>query len=310
MLFQLLSLSTLIFAQQSYNVYRVDQNNHVAVVQTTETGVKIGDEFKIQTADGFCHTPVSEIIEGFFYVDTQQCRNEDVRKGTVLISTKNMVVIERAVATTPVRQAPTRFPGNDEFSTKAEVESSPFFKNYIADKLSLYVGYHAGNTLDGQLAVSSQSSITELSGAHTIGLGAEYQIAQMPYNLSAVGGVSYNLPRAYGRYTLNTSSGPAQKFSDNSNPELQLWSFYGNIRYRFLKDAYAYMGMNRLVASMSNLPGKTTGDFGFHLGARYYPGSRVFIDTALNLYNLNYEFQGVTTDVSLTELEIKGGYTF
>jgi hypothetical protein len=313
MLLQLLSLSSLIFAQQNFSIHRVDQNNHLAVVQTgqliSEVGVKAGDEFKIQTPDGDCYTPVSEVIDGFFYVNTQQCRDSDVQKGITLVSTTTTRVIPQEPVTI-TRSAPSHFPGDDSFSTTSEISNSPFYNDYIADKLSVYMGYHAGNTLDGQLPVGGQNSITELSGAHTIGFGAEYEVAKMPYNLSAVGGISYNLPRSYGRYTLNTSTGPAQKFSEGANPELRLWSFYGNVRYRFLKDAYAYMGINRLVASMSNLPGKTSGDFGFHLGARYYPASRIFVDTAINFYNLNYEFQGVTKDVSLTEVEVKGGYTF
>jgi len=83
-----------------------------------------------------------------------------------------------------------------------------------------------------------------------------------------------------------------------------------NLRYRVNKSLYGYLGFNHLAAYMSNLPGEMNGDFGFHTGARYYPLERFFIDGAVNFYNMNYTYGGRTTDVSLTEVEIKGGYSF
>lgn len=308
-LIQLLALSSFIFGQESFSIYRVDANNQTAVIQTPDADkVRVGDLYKIETPEGICHTPVSEVVEGFFYVNTEQCRNEDVQKGIPLVSARKTSGV--LVAQTDAPATPSSFQQNAMGSNTTDSDSllqSEFVQNYLAKKLSLYVGYHAGNTLEGKIPVSGQNSINEVSGSNTIGFGAEYKIADMPYNLSAIGGFSYNLPRAYGRYIMEGTS-TTQKFDDN--PELQLWSFYLNLRYRFLKEAYFFMGINRLLANMSNLPGQTDGDWGFHTGARYYPKEHFFVEGAVNFYNLNYRFQGATTDVSLTELEIKGGYTF
>lgn len=314
----LLTMSSLLFAQESYFVYRVDHNNHTAVVTTSSAEeIHVGERFKIQTPDGFCHTPVTEVINGFFYVNTEQCRNEDVQKGTLLVAADPVMVpkartvasIDSGAATSPLGGSSSPFGADSSVSAESHYKNTAFYKQWIANKLSAYVGYHAGNDLDGQMGISQQSTVTGLSGSHTIGFGAEYQVAQLPYNFDVLGGLSYNLPRSYGRYSISTQgNGPSPTF--NESPELQLWSFYANLRYRFAKDIYGYFGLNRTAAFMSGLPGEAKGDFGFHAGARYYPWTRFFVDGAVNFYNIDYTYQGRTTDVSLTELEIKGGYTF
>lgn len=312
----LLTMSSLLFAQESYFIYRVDHNNHTAVVTLSNAEeIRVGEEFKIQTPDGYCHTPVTEVINGFFYVNIEQCRNEHVQKGTMLVAANPVAVpmaIPNTAASSPVATrspASSPFEADSSVSSESNYKNTVFYKQWIANKLSAYVGYHAGNDLDGQLGVTQQSTITGLSGSHTVGFGAEYQVAELPYNFDVLGGLSYNLPRSYGRYSIRTQgNGPAPTF--NESPELQLWSFYANLRYRFAKDIYGYFGLNRTAAYMSGLPGDARGDFGFHAGARYYPWNRFFVDGAVNFYNIDYSYQGRTTDVSLTELEIKGGYTF
>lgn len=291
-------------APETFTIHRTEPQNRAVVATPKAYDVKINDEFAIETPYGDCNLVVTQVIVDYFYVDTSQCQSEFVQQGTLITSTKP-VVVERAV--TQVTPEPIAM-GSTSTNGEGFVDSE-FYKQFIKERLSAYVVYSTGKSLDGRVALDNQTAIEDFEGSNTLGLGAEYKAADLPYSLSVTGGFEYNLPRSYGSYRLTTPAGSGTANFLNS-AKLQTLSLFANIRYQFHDKAYAVLGINHLFAQLSDFNGDMSGDFGFHVGARYYVLPQFFVDGNLNFYNLNYKYQSARADFSLTELAIKAGYTF
>jgi hypothetical protein len=306
----LLSLSSFVFAQDiptEFTIHRVEAQNRAVVASKQADAVRVGEEFTIETAEGDCHLPVTKVVEDYFYVDTQQCESDVVTVGTVLHSTRKIQVERAPAAVTPV------IAGGETVATEGpEWMQSEFYQDWVKDRASSYISYYTGNTLSGSIAYSNTLAVEDLKGSNAIGVGLDYKIVELPYKLSVVGGFAYALPRAYGSYHESTPTASGRRDFDN-NPELEIASLYANLRYEFADNVFGLLGINRLFARLKHMQGDMSGDFGFHVGARYYPTdrlARLFVDADINFYNMNYEYQNVKADFSLTELELRAGYTF
>jgi len=302
MLTLLLTWSSLLFAQETYTIHRIEPQNRAVIATTKADEISVQDEFNVETPLGVCKLVVTKIVTDYVYLNTEQCQSEYVQKGTTIVSNKK-VVVERAPTVAQEIPQPT---ANQSISSQPEWMQSEFFQNYVATRLSVYFSYYTGTALDGQIAIAGDRA-EDFKGSNAMGFGADYRIADLPYSLSVVGGMAYALPRGYGRYR---SANFASTLDFGNNPELQMFSFYGNLRYQFHDKAYAVFGLNRLLTEMSNVPGDMDGDFGFHVGARYYPLAKFFLDGNINFYNMDYDNGPEKADFSLTELEVKAGYTF
>ncbi len=307
MFYILATLSSLILAQetapQEFSIHRVEPQNRAIVASHQAQLVKVGEEFTIETPYGDCHLPVTQVIEDYFYVDTQQCQSEFVSKGTRIHSTRK-IQVEAADPVEPMMVGETS-------TNSPEWMQTEFYQTYIKNRASAYLSYYTGRTLDGSLTTTT-SSMSDWRGSNTMGIGADYRIANLPYSLSVMSGFAYSLPRSYGSFNMATptSSGRVDFLSE---PELEMLSVFVNLRYQFSDRIFGVFGVNRLFTRLSNLSGDMTGDFGFHVGARYYPTDKLrqfFVDGDINFYNMNFESQGTTADFRLTELEVKAGYTF
>ncbi len=284
-------------------IERTEPQNHLALVRDSESDlVRVGSELKIKTADGICITPVEKIIPGFFYIQTEQCARKDVQKGTIAYLERVKTITQPPATETSPDSDPTD-------SVATQFYENEFVQEYIKDNLSVLLSYNLNPSLSGTLPLDSQTAIQDLSGSNTISLSADYKFLELPQNLSLSTGLALSLPRSYGKYDIVTKNG-IQTSSLTKNPVLTSGSLSINLRYQLVREFIFFLGANRMLATMDNVPGSINGDFGFHVGTRYYPHSNLFIEGSLNFYNLDYTLGGKTTDLSLNELEIKGGYTF
>ena len=306
MVLQLL-LSSFLISAQSINFFEVESTQpdiyQARVKLTPEQAVSMGDQLAVETPQGRCQVEVTQTFMTHFIVNTKQCGRTDIQTGTMISA------IEPEQEVIPPDNVDD-FYERKPFALFGEWQETEFFKTFIADRLSPYISYHASNTLEGEIPLGGNQYIDEISGAHTIGFGAEYKIADLPHLLSVSAGATYELPRSFGRFTVRQSNGAEVPVNFAKNPTLYVWNFYGNIRYEVNDEILAYMGMNYLLAEMKHIPGNVSGDLGVHFGMRYYAYNKLFIDGALNFYNLDYSYLGNTSDLSLTELEVKGGITF
>jgi len=310
MILQLLVAASLFSSAQEtpseFTIHRVEPQNRAVVASKQAGTVSVGQEFTVETPYGECHMPVTKVIEDYFYLDTQQCQSDFVSKGTVIHPTRKIEV--QAAEPAPV----VRQPESETVTSVSDMEESPFYKDYIKTRASAYISYYTGNTLDGSIAYANSTSVSDLKGSNAVGLGVDYKIAELPYSMDVMGGFAYALPRSFGSYSFASTAGSGRR-DFNANPDLQMASLYFDLRYQFADRAYALFGMNRLFTRLTKMPGSMSGDLGFHLGARYYPiptASQLFVDGDLNFYNMNYKEGAVRADFSLTELEVKAGYTF
>lgn len=308
----LLTVSTLAFSQtyEFYQVKRVEpHNNRAQVARSGSQDIAIGDQLKVDTPNGNCQVSVTEVYAEHFYIDTQQCARTDVVEGT-FISSEMPQGSQQYAGDDPTLVPEEAFEADQQSTYTNDWMSSEFYQNYVADKLSTYISYHMSNSLQGDVNLGATGgTIEELSGANTIGFGAEYRIWQFPNRLSITGGLTYELPRSFGQAIVTNTNGQITQ-SFEKNPTLFAWNFYANLRYQIMDELQAFVGLNRLAANLKYLPGETNGDFGFHLGARWYPYTRFFAEGSLNFYNLDHTVAGNTTDLTLNEFELKGGYTF
>lgn len=292
---------------KEFSIHRVEARNSAIIASKQANTVKVGEEFTVETPYGACHVPVTRVIEDYFYVDTQQCQSEFISQGTTLRSTRKVRVEVSETTDLANVQGGQTISENEPAYMQTE-----FYQGYVKNRASAYISYYTGNTLDGSIAFNNTTRVEDLKGSNAIGIGADYKIVQLPYSLSVMGGFAYALPRSYGSYELSTPTATGRQDFDQ-NPELETASLYFDMRYQFSDKVYGLFGVNRLFTRLSKFRGDMTGDFGFHLGARYYPTERLkglFVHGDINFYNMDYEFQNVKADFSLTELEIKAGYTF
>ncbi len=301
--------SSQVFAEDSYSLLRLEPRNNRAVIATIHAqNFSVGQEFSVETPQGLCQLLIKKIVTDYIYVDTEQCQAEYLSAGTPVFPRKP-IVIERVVQmTVPVVDASV---SGDSVSADVNILNGEFYESFIKNKLSATASYLTGNSLDGQAQINSNTTIEDFRGSNTISFGADYIFAQLPYNLSFSGGLAYSLPRSYGRFTQSfNDSSPSAEVPYTGTAKLQTFNFYANLRYQWDEKTWAYFGLNRLFADSSGLPGSFSGDFGFHFGGRRYVYETMFAEASLNFYNLDYTFQGQTTDFSQTELELKAGYTF
>ncbi|MCC6138602.1 MAG: hypothetical protein IT287_08210 [Bdellovibrionaceae bacterium] len=292
-------------AETALTIHRFEAHKNTALVafEAADEQVKKGDEYFVETPIGNCYLVVKEVMADFFRVDTQQCGSEHIINGKAIFA-KEKVVIERQKVTETIQPLP-----NDSVSIPLDFINEEFFKTYLHERLSVSVSYLAGRNLNGNASLGNQTSIGDFKTSNTIALGADYRIMNLANNFSWTGGFSYNLPRSLGNYTLTTVNG-SQTQRLPQDPSLEILSFYTNARYQFNEKLYSYIGMNYIYADISDAPGEISGDFGFHAGARYYALKNFFMDGQINFYNLDYAVGPQVADFSLTELEIKAGYTF
>jgi hypothetical protein len=304
---------TLLIAQttfaENYSIFRLEPQHNQAVIATINANqFSVGNEFNVETPQGICQLIITKIVTDYIYVNTEQCQREYLGKGTPVIPQKSLIT-EKALPAPiePLSQSPDLTTEN--VTTESDFTNSDFYNAYIAKKLSTTLSYLTGNTLEGRALINSTTAIEDIKGSNTIALGFDYAFWKLPYNLSLSAGMNYSLPRSYGRYQLRTLNG-SQTVNFNNTPKLQTLSLFSNVRYQWDEKTWAYFGINHMFADSSGLPGDISGDFGFHLGARHYVLENFFAEGSLNFYNLDYEVQNRTADFSLTELEIKAGYTF
>lgn len=292
-------------AQSHLTIQSFEPQKNTALVSlpSATTQVKVGDEYFVETPYGKCFIQVSEVMRDFFRLNTEQCGREHITNGKALFA-KEKVLIERTITTETFEPLP-----NDSVNVPLDFIDADFFKNYMHDRLSIYASYLTGKNISGTAPIGDQTTIGDFKTSNTIALGAEYKILTFMSNFAWSSGFSYNLPRSFGAYTLATTNGEStQRF--NNDPTLSLFSVFTNARYAFNEQLFAHLGMNYLLASSNDTAGSMSGDFGFHLGARYYPLKNVFVDGQINFYNLDYTVNNITSDFSLTELDLKAGYTF
>lgn len=283
--------------------YEAHKNTALVALEAARDQVKMGDEYFVETPFGNCYLVVKEVMADFFRVDTQQCGSEHITDGKSIFA-KHKVIIEKQTVTETVQPLP-----NDSISIPLDFINEEFFKTYLHERLSVSVAYLTGRNLNGTANLDNQTAIGDFKTSNTIALGLDYRIMNFANNFSWTGGLSYNLPRSLGTYTLTTINGnQTQRLPQD--PSLEVLSFYTNARYQFHQKLYGFIGMNYLFADISQAPGEMSGDFGFHAGSRYYAMSNLFIDGQINFYNLDYAVGSQVADFSLTELELKAGYTF
>lgn len=292
-------------AQEPLTIQRLETHKNTALVSAPGSGqdVKVGDEYYVETPIGKCFVLVREVLSDYFRINTEQCGREHLAQGKSVYP-KEKVVIERETVTETFTAAPV-----ESVTAPFEFLQQDFFEQYMHKRLSVFASYLAGRELSGTAYIDNQTTMSDFKTANTIAIGADYRIMTLPNNFSWSGGVEYNLPRSVGNFTLSTVNGNStQRFG--GDPTLEIFNLFTNARYHFSETLLAQVGMNYLFADLSDTPGELSGDFGFHGGVRYYPAPNLFIDGQLNFYNLDYSLNGRTADLSLTELAVKGGYTF
>ncbi len=298
--------ASLIVNAETFSILRLEPQHNLAVIATVEAqNFAVGNEFSVETPQGVCHLVVKKIVTDYIYVDTEQCQSEYLSKGTP-ISPRQQVTVEKSMVEPTVLSAEI---SADSVSTDLTFLNSDFFNTYVKDRLSATVSYLAGNSLDGQARLNQNTVIEDIRGSNTMALGLDYTIWHLPYNLTWSTGMAYSLPRSYGRFQL-TSDGNSQSENFNGTPKLETLSLFSNLRYHWSDTLWAYFGLNRLFVSSSGFNGEMAGDFGFHLGGRYYMYRNFFADCSINFYNLDYKIGNQKFDYSMTELELKAGYTF
>lgn len=309
-----MSLIVLFFAAafsnaENYFILRLEPHHNQAVIATVEAQkFSVGNEFTVETPQGACHLVVKKIISDYIYLDAEQCQREYLGKGTPVSPRQNVVVdrIEPATEYSPIVDTGI---SSDSVSTDVGYINSDFYDQYIKNRLSATVSYLTGSTLDGRAQLTANTAIEDFRGSNTISLGTDYTYWNLPYNLSLSGGSNYSLPRSYGRFQ-QINNGASQTVSFPNSAKVETLSLFSNLRYHWSEQTMAYFGLNHLFVSSSGFAGEMSGDFGFHVGARHYLFENFFADGSINFYNLDYEVGNQKFDYSLTELEIKAGYTF
>lgn len=307
MIIELLFSALSVHAQSPLTIERLENHKHAALISSSESqsSVKIGDEYYVETPIGKCFVQVTEVFAKQFRVNTEQCGAEHLAQGTAVYP-KEKVVIERQ----KVSQVQSIQPlPNESISIPLDFINEEFFKTYLHERLSLTVSYLTGKSLNGSANLDATTSIGDFNTSNTIALGADYKIMTLPRNLSWSAGFEYNLPRSIGNYTLTTANGSTTERFPN-DPSLEVFNMFTNVRYQFNEKLFAHVGLNYLFADISDAPGEVSGDYGVHLGARYYAIKNLFVDGQINFYNLDYSLAGRVADFSLTELALKAGYTF
>ncbi len=302
----LLSLLTSLFFSnaETYSILRFEPpRQNLAVIATIDAQkYSAGSEFVVETPQGACFLVVEKVVTDYIYVNTEQCQKEYISKGTV-VSPRPKVVVERTITETAVVAA------DDSMSTDSGMGEQDFYESYVKNRLSATFSYLTGGNLDGTAQVNPATSLGDFSGSNTLAVGAEYSIMKLPYNLSWSAGAAYHLPRSYGRFQMQ-SPGASQVVNFSSGAKIETLSLFSNLRYQWNELTYAYFGLNHLFVNSSGFLGEMNGDFGFHLGGRYYVWQNLFADASMNFYNLDYKVNNQKFDFSMTELEIKAGYTF
>lgn len=295
-----------VYADATYTIQHLENAQNKALIAATDAvnHVKVGDEYFAETPIGNCYMQVQSVAQDFFHVSTAQCGQEFLSQGQAVFPKQNIVVEHQQVNQIAAPVADERI----TLSIRDRIDEQ-FYNDYLLNRLSFFLSYQAGHTLDGKANLDQQTSIGDFRTSNTLGLGADYRIMQFISNFSWSAGFNYNLPRSLGSYSVTTVNG-TQSADFSNTPRLSLLSFYTNARYEFHPNFFAQLGLNYLIPNASGLAGTVSGDFGVHGGVRYYPYENLFIDGQLNLYNLNYTLLGRTYDFSLTEVELKGGYTF
>ncbi len=307
-------LSILLFASsfmsfaESYSILRFEPpRNNLAVIATLDaTKYSVGNEFVVETPQGSCFLVVEKIVTDFIYVNTEQCQKEYISKGTI-VAPRPKVIVERIVTSEP--KIITAQMSTDSISADLGYLDQEFYETYIKDRLSATFSYLTGSRLDGEAQLNQNTTIGDFRGSNTLSLGAEYFFWKLPYNLSLSAGAAYQLPRSYGRFSLG-GAGATQAGNFGDAAKIKTLSLFSNLRYQWDESTYGYFGLNHLFVSSSGFAGEMNGDFGFHLGGRYYMWQNIFADASFNFYNLDYEINNQKFDFSLSELEIKAGYTF
>lgn len=307
MFFTLLFSALTAQAQAPLTIERLENHKHTALITASDArgSVKVGDEYYVETPIGNCFIQVTEVYARQFRANTEQCRSEHLAQGTAVYP-KEKVVIERQ----NVSQVQTieTLP-EDRITFQMDFISPEFYDTYLKNRLSVNVAYLTGKTLSGTANLDNTTTIGDFKTSNTIALGADYRILTLPRNFSWSAGFEYNLPRSIGNYTLTTTNGSTtQRFGND--PSLEVFNMFTNIRYQFNEKLFAQVGLNYLFADLSDAPGEASGDYGVHLGARYYAIKNLFVDGQINFYNIDYKVAGRTADFSLTELALKAGYTF
>lgn len=305
MLIALLVSAFTAYAQEPLTIQRLETHKNTALVSAPRAGnsVKMGDEYYVETPIGKCFVQVREVLSDYFRINTEQCGREHLAQGKSVYP-KEKVVIEHEVVRETFTPAPV-----ESVATPFDFIQQEFFEQYMHKRLSVFASYLAGRQLSGTAYLDNQTSIGDFKTSNTIAIGADYRIMTLPNNFSWSGGFEYNLPRSVGNYTLSTANGNStQRFG--SDPSLEVFNIFTNARFHFNEKLMAQVGVNYLYADLSDTPGELSGDFGFHGGVRYYPLPNLFVDGQINFYNMDYSLNGRKTDFSMTELALKGGYTF
>lgn len=301
-------LSSLLSFAETYTLLRFEPpRNNLAVIATLDAQkYSPGNEFVVETPQGACFLVVEKVVTDYIYVNTEQCQREYVSKGTI-VAPRPKVMVERIITEEPkiIRAEMS----TDSVTADIGYIDQEFYEAYIKNRLSATFSYLTGNRLDGEAQLNPSTSISDFRGSNTLSLGAEYFFWKLPYNLSLSAGAAYQLPRSYGRFQLS-GPGASQVANFNDAAKIQTLSLFSNLRYHWNETTYAYFGLNHLFVNSSGFAGEMNGDFGFHLGGRYYVWQNLFADASFNFYNLDYEINNQKFDFSLSELEIKAGYTF
>lgn len=294
---------------ENYSILRLEPHHNQAVIATIEAQkFSVGNEFTVETPQGACYLVVKKIITDYIYLDAEQCQAEYLGKGTPVSPRQNVVVerIQPATDYTPISNADM---SSDSISTDVGYVNSDFYDQYIKNRLSATASYLTGNTLDGRAQLTATTAIEDFRGSNTISLGTDYTYWHLPYNLTLSGGFNYSLPRSFGRYQLINNNN-SQTINISNSAKVETLSLFSNLRYHWNEQTLSYVGLNHLFVGSSGFAGEMSGDFGFHVGARHYLFENFFADGSINFYNLDYEVGNQKFDYSLTELEIKAGYTF
>lgn len=307
MLLFIFAALTQILHAETFNILRLEPQHNLAVIATIQAEkFAVGNEFAVETPQGACYLVVKKIVTDYIYVNTEQCQSEYISKGTPISPRQNIVVEKPVRPETPLIAASMT---TDSVSTDLNFLNNEFAQTYLKDRLSLTFSYLTGSTLDGRAQLNASTAIEDFRGSNTVSFGAEYLYWNLPYNLSLSAGMAYSLPRSYGRFQLINNSN-AQTVTFAEAPKVETLSLFSNLRYQWNEKIWAYLGLNHLFAGSSGFNGQMSGDFGFHLGARYYIFQNFFADSSINFYNLDYEIGSQKFDYSMTELELKAGYTF
>ncbi len=300
-------ISSMMSFAETYSILRFEPpRNNLAVIATIDAEkYSVGSEFVVETPQGACFLVVEKIITDYIYVNTEQCQREYLSKGTT-VAPRPKVIVERTITEPKVLNAQM---STDSISADIGYLDQKFYETYIKNRLSATFSYLTGSRLDGEAQLNPTTTIGDFRGSNTLSIGAEYFFWKLPYNLSVSAGVAYQLPRSYGRFQLS-GPGASQVGQFNNGAKIETLSLFSNLRYQWDEKTYGYFGLNHLFVNSSGFAGDMSGDFGFHLGGRHYIWQNLFADASLNFYNLDYEINNQKYDFSLSELEIKAGYTF